>query len=187
MFVENLFFTIGVTRMTFQLDRIGFQMLRHLVENGRISHTELGKAVGLSSSSVYNRVQHLEQSGVIQGYTALLDPQKLGYGVTAFVFVQTAANPEEYQEVVQFINTSPFITEAYDVTGNAMYLLKVQARSLEELGQVLKSVRALSVVTGTETVVSLSTIRSAGFIPEATEGDDALPTSAPKTGGNQVE
>lgn len=173
--------------MTTQIDRTGFQILRHLVENGRISHTDLGKAVGLSSSSVYNRVQHLEQSGVIQGYTTLLDPQKLGYGVTAFVFVQTAANPEEYQEVVQFIMTSPFITEAYDVTGNAMYLLKVQARSLEELGQVLKSLRALSVVTGTETVVSLATMKRSSFVPETAEGDDALTTSAPKSGGGQVE
>lgn len=157
--------------MTVQIDRIGFQILRHLVENGRISHTELGKEVGLSSSSVYNRVQHLEQSGVIQGYTTLLDPQKLGYGVTAFVFVQTAAHPEEYQEAVQFMLSSPFITEAYDVTGNAMYLLKVQARSLEELGQVLKSLRTLPVVTGTETVVSLATLKSSGFVPEAPEGE----------------
>lgn len=178
---------IEVIHVTPLIDRTGLHILRHLVENGRISHTDLGKAVGLSSSSVYNRVQHLEQSGVIQGYTTLLDPQKLGYGVTAFVFVQTAANPEEYQEVVQFIRTSPFVTEAYDVTGNAMYLLKVQARSLEELGHLLKSLRALSVVTGTETVVSLATLKHASFLPEAMEGSDPLTPSTPKTGGGQVE
>lgn len=153
--------------MSVQIDSIGYQILRHLVENGRVSHTELGKEVGLSSSSVYNRVQHLEQTGVIQGYTARLDPQKLGFAVTAFLFVQTAARPEEYQETVQFFLSSPFITEAYDVTGDAMFLLKVQARSLEELGQLVKSLRALPVVTGTETVVSLATLKSAGFVPEA--------------------
>ena len=173
--------------MTVQIDRTGLQILRHLAENGRVSHTDLGKAVGLSSSSVYNRVQHLEQSGVIQGYTAVLDAQKLGYGVTAFVFVQTSANPEEYQEVAEFITTSPFITEAYDVTGNAMYLLKVQARSLEELGQVIKSVRALSVVTGTETVGSLATLKRASFVPDADEADSAQPASSSKTGGGQVD
>ncbi len=159
--------------MNLSMDRIGVQILRRLVENGRISHTELGKEVGLSSSSVYNRVQHLEQSGVIQGYTTVLDPQKLGYGVTAFVFVQTAARPEEYQETIEFIMNSPFITEAYDVTGNAMYLLKVQARSLDELGQLLKSLRALPVVTGTETVVSLATLKSSGFVPAVPQSEQS--------------
>jgi Lrp/AsnC family transcriptional regulator, leucine-responsive regulatory protein len=158
--------------MSDKIDRTGLQILRHLVADGRMSHTELGKAVGLSSSSVYNRVQHLEQSGVIDGYTTVLNPQKLGYGVTAFIFVQTSAGPEEYQQVAQFVAASPFITEAYDVTGDAMFLMKVQARSLEELGDLLKALRGLPVVTSTETVISLATLKHAPFVPESADGEN---------------
>ncbi|MGH3324964.1 MAG: Lrp/AsnC family transcriptional regulator, partial [Streptomyces sp.] len=68
-----------------ELDR---QIVDLLVKDGRMSYTDLGKATGLSTSAVHQRVRRLEQRGVVRGYTALVDPESVGLPLTAFISVK---------------------------------------------------------------------------------------------------
>ena len=70
------------------IDRYNERILHELVENGRISNTELAERVGLSASATLRRVQELERSGVISGYRARLDPAAVGLGFTAYIQVE---------------------------------------------------------------------------------------------------
>ena len=68
-----------------ELDR---QIVQLLVKDGRMSYTDLGKATGLSTSAVHQRVRRLEQRGVIRGYAAVVDPEAVGLPMTAFISVK---------------------------------------------------------------------------------------------------
>ena len=85
--------------------------------NGRTPHTVLAKAVGLSSVSIHTRIQQLEQAGVIQGYTALLDEEKLGVPIMAFIHVSTQPNANEYTLFERFIVEDSTIIECHELTG----------------------------------------------------------------------
>src|SRR3546814_1685531 len=73
-----------------QLDKVGWQLLRVLQEDARLSFSELGRRVGLSSPAVAERVRRMEDSGIITGYRALVEPSKLGYPTTAFIHLKVA-------------------------------------------------------------------------------------------------
>src|SRR3954453_10344202 len=79
--------TVGSCAME-ELDR---QIVQLLVKDGRMSYTDLGKATGLSSSAVHQRVRRLEQRGVIRGYAAVVDPEAVGLPMTAFISVKRFA------------------------------------------------------------------------------------------------
>jgi Lrp/AsnC family leucine-responsive transcriptional regulator len=145
--------------MASRLDEIDLKLLDLLQRNGRTSYTALGKLVGLSSASVYARVQQLEQAGVIQGYTALLDAEKLGQPVIAFVHVTTQPNAHEYDLFERFVVDEASIVECHDLTGDDSYILKVQTTSLDGLRDLLMRIRTLPPVTQTRTAVSLARVK----------------------------
>ncbi|MDZ4721598.1 MAG: Lrp/AsnC family transcriptional regulator [Roseiflexaceae bacterium] len=147
-----------------RLDEIDLKLLELLQQNGRTPHTALGKAVGLSSASVYARVQQLEQAGVIKGYTALLDAEKLGGQIVAFIHVTTRPNAEEYTLFERFVVDEPSIIECHDVTGDDNYILKAHMASLDELRDLLARIRTLPPVTQTRTAISLAQVKDQGLV-----------------------
>ena len=70
------------------MDELDRQIVQLLVKDGRMSYTDLGKATGLSTSAVHQRVRRLEQRGVIRGYAAVVDPEAVGLPLTAFISVK---------------------------------------------------------------------------------------------------
>src|SRR5258708_38015763 len=84
------------------LDDIDLKILDLLLQDGRISHTAIGKETDLSGPSVYARVQRLEREGIIKGYPALLAPEKVGRGLAAFVRVRTQT-PEYGSAVFEWV------------------------------------------------------------------------------------
>lgn len=147
-----------------RLDDIDLKLLELLQHNGRTPHTALGKAVGLSSASVYARVQQLEQAGVIRGYTALLDVEKLGSQIVAFIHVLTRPNAEEYTLFERFVADEPSIVECHDVTGDDNYILKAHMASLDELRDLLARIRTLPPVAQTRTAISLARLKEQGVV-----------------------
>jgi Lrp/AsnC family transcriptional regulator, leucine-responsive regulatory protein len=145
-----------------QLDDIDWKLLELLQQHGRITHTALAKAVGLSSASVYARVQQLEQAGVIKGYTALIDQEKLGNQIIAFMHVTTQPNAGEYTLFERFVLEEPAIIECHDVTGDDTYILKIHIASLEALRELLARIRTLAPVTQTRTTISLARVKEHG-------------------------
>jgi Lrp/AsnC family leucine-responsive transcriptional regulator len=113
-----------------QLDRIDQRLLAELQQNGKLSNAELAGRVGLSESACLRRVKILEQAGVIQRYTALLDPLKVGMTVGFLVRItlkgQTDRDLGLFEQAVRAV---PEVTECDLTTGGADYLLRVVARS----------------------------------------------------------
>lgn len=107
-------------------DSIDRRILQELQDNARISNTELARAVGLSPSPCLRRMRRLEESGVIRGHATLLDPVRLGLGVSVFVHVSLEKQVEEALETFEAAVTArPEIVECYLMTGDADYLLRV--------------------------------------------------------------
>ena len=101
-----------------------------LSRDGRISNLDLAAAVSLSPSACLRRVQALEAAGVITGYRAVLDPQKLGVG-TAYLTVGLNEHSKRAQEAFErAIARSPEVRECHNITGNVEYLLRVEAADL---------------------------------------------------------
>eukprot|EP00581_Thalassiosira_minuscula_P038400 CAMPEP_0184456074 /NCGR_PEP_ID=MMETSP0740-20130409/25625_1 /TAXON_ID=385413 /ORGANISM="Thalassiosira miniscula, Strain CCMP1093" /LENGTH=130 /DNA_ID=CAMNT_0026828083 /DNA_START=96 /DNA_END=485 /DNA_ORIENTATION=+ len=113
------------------MDRFDAAILTVLAEDGRISITDLAKRIGLSKSPTQARLRRLEDSGVILGYRALLDPIRLGLDHVAFVEVRL----EDTREVAlrafnEAVSRVPEIEQAHMIAGNFDYLLKVRTRDM---------------------------------------------------------
>ncbi len=115
-----------------RLDSIDIRILEAIQDNGRVSNVDLASKIGLSPSACLRRVQALESEGYVNGYSAQLNPKKLGLGVTAIVMVQIAQDNEEQMEAFQkkmlAFNEVVFCLA---VTGVADYVLRVVAPDLE--------------------------------------------------------
>lgn len=111
------------------LDAVDRRILVALQAQGRITYDELAAAIGLSASATLRRVRRLEESGVIAGYVALVDPERVGLGLTAYVNVRLAKhNSDQGSPIAEFtaaIQTWPEVVECAALTGEMDYLLRV--------------------------------------------------------------
>jgi len=113
-----------------------WKLISHLEQDGRQSFAELGDKVGLSKSPCWTRVRNLEQSGVIEGYGARLDPTALRLAVQSFVDVQIELDGHAAFEAA--VMDHPAIFECHTVAGDNDYLLRIFARSMEHLDRLLR-------------------------------------------------
>jgi Lrp/AsnC family transcriptional regulator, leucine-responsive regulatory protein len=127
-------------------------ILRLLAADGRMSFTDLGKATGLSTSAVHQRVKRLEQRGLIRSYGAVLDYDAVGLPLTAFISVRPidASQPDDSPERLRDIAE---IESCWSVAGDASYLLKVRVANPTDLEELLARIRAAANVTTTTTIV----------------------------------
>ena len=135
-----------------ELDR---RIVELLVADGRMSYTDLGKATGLSTSAVHQRVRRLEQRGVIRGYAAIVDPESVGLSLTAFVSV-APFDPSAPDDIADRLAGVAEIEACHSVAGDENYLLKVRVATPGALEHLLARIRTLAGVS-TRTTVVLST------------------------------
>ena len=130
-------------------------ILSLLATDGRMSFTDLGKATGLSTSAVHQRVKRLESRGLIQGYAALVDHEQLGRPLTAFISITPidSSQPDDYPERLVEI---PEIESCWSVAGEESYILKIRVATPRALEDLLGRVRAAANAT-TRTTIVLST------------------------------
>ncbi|MGP3966445.1 Lrp/AsnC family transcriptional regulator [Streptomyces sp. 6N223] len=127
------------------LDETDMRILAALQRDGRASYAELARAVAMSPSAVTERVRRLESSGVISGYAAVVDPERLGFTILAFVRV--AYPTGNYKPFHDLLDTTPEIIEAHHVTGEDCFVLKVLARSMRDLERTTGRIATLGTVT----------------------------------------
>ena len=126
-----------------------------LAKDGRISYTDLGKALGMSTSAVHQRVRRLEQRGVVKGYTAKVDHQALGQQITAFISI-TPIDPAAPDDIPERLHEITAIEECHSVAGDENYILKVRVETPTALEDLIAQVRGAAHVS-TRTTVVLST------------------------------
>lgn len=123
------------------LDSTDAALLDALQRNGQATAQELGELLNLSPSQAGRRRQRLEEAGVIRGYRARLDPERLGLDVQAFVQVQLARHgAQEGAEFARLLRIRPEIVSAWTMTGEADYLLRVYCPDLPSLNRLIHEV-----------------------------------------------
>ncbi len=138
------------------VDALDRKIIAALRENGRATYAELGRTIGLSASSVHERVGKLEAAGVITGYHAVVNPSTVGLGVTALVGIQptdTAENDELADELAGL----PEVESCYAVAGDEAFVVKVRVSTVDDLERSLGRLRRIAGVARTRTTVVLST------------------------------
>ncbi|MFC7061017.1 Lrp/AsnC family transcriptional regulator [Halobacillus seohaensis] len=120
-----------------ELDNIDFQILRLLFENSRVQWKYLGEQIHMTGQAVGNRINKLEENGVIKAYSLIVDEMKLGLPYTAFVIMHMkTANHDSF---IGFINDRKEVVEAHRISGEGCYLLKIKIKSQEELNHLLNN------------------------------------------------
>jgi Lrp/AsnC family leucine-responsive transcriptional regulator len=147
------------------LDAIDATALATLLEQGRVTWADLGADLGLSAPAAAERVRRLEASGVIRSYTALLDAQRLGYTLTAFVSV-ILERSKHAPAFLKMIAALPEVQECHHVAGEHDYLLKVRCRNTLDLERIItQHLKADSLVARTHTTIVLSTSKETPALP----------------------
>jgi Lrp/AsnC family leucine-responsive transcriptional regulator len=117
------------------LDDTNRRVLEELQGDARLSMAELGRRVGLSAPAVGERVQRLEQAGVITGYRAEIDPRAIGYPIAAVVRVRPATR--QLPKIPEIARDTPEVVECHRITGEDCFFIKLHLRSIEDLEEIL--------------------------------------------------
>jgi Lrp/AsnC family leucine-responsive transcriptional regulator len=118
-----------------ELDAANVRILRALGEDPRMSMSALGRRVGMSAPAVTERVQRLEEAGVIRGYRLDIDPAALGFPVAAWVRVRPG--PGQLTKIAELAVTLPEVVECHRITGEDCFLMKVYVPAVDQLESVL--------------------------------------------------
>jgi Lrp/AsnC family leucine-responsive transcriptional regulator len=153
------------------MDAIDRGILDALQDDARMSRGQIGERVGLSVAAVHERIRKLERAGIIRGYGAILDPDRVGCSLAAFVQV-FIERPKYETRFLREVAGMPEVQECHRVTGSATCLLKVRVGTRDALQTlILDRVNALQGVRQTETIVVLSTTKETPRIQLGPESD----------------
>lgn len=121
-----------------KLDRIDRKILHDLQENGRMTNVELAERAGISAPPCLRRVRALEESGVIRGYHADVDPVTLGYSISVWAQVGLSSQSEaDLNKFESMVREWPLVRECYLVSGEADYILKIVAKDWDSYQKFL--------------------------------------------------
>ena len=117
------------------LDELDQKIVSLLIRNARMSYSEIGQQVGISRVAVKMRVQALEQKGIIEEYTTIINPQKISGAVSCYFEIET--KPDMLAEVAEILKKNDTITQIYRVTGKSKLHVHAVASSSEEMEKLM--------------------------------------------------
>nr|MBC7613298.1 Lrp/AsnC family transcriptional regulator [Pseudopedobacter sp.] len=150
-----------------ELDKIDFNILKILQENGRITNLQLSQYIGLSPAPTLERVRKLENSGYIKSYHALVDEEKLGLGIKTFIQVSLDFHQQDtIQTFLDEIKEIKEITECHHVTGQCDFLLKAYVKDIKTYEQlIMQKISRITVVKTFHTMMIMSTSKKEPIVP----------------------
>ena len=174
--------------MSTQIDDFDRKILRFLQKDARLTNNELSERVNLSASQCSRRRMRLEESGVIKGYHAELDREMLEVGIVNIITVTLAThNPDNARRFSRLVRDLPEVLEAYALTGEMDYLIKVVTADLKGLSDFVNEVLLPhESVQHVKTAIVLDTLKEGGALPigDGTKEGGALPVKdGPKGSG----
>ena len=156
---------MATTQQNTRLDVLDRKILSRLMEDGRVTWAQLASEVGLSAPAVTERVRKLERLGVIDGYSARVNPEAVGYGLLAFVAVGLS-DPDHHAEMLRQAEATPEIQEYHIVAGDYDYLLKIRCTDSKHLERLLREkVRSVAGVARTQSTIVMLTSKETCAVP----------------------
>lgn len=120
------------------LDELDQKIIQLLVKNARMSYSDIGEEIGISRVAVKARIQSLENKGIIEEYTTIINPQKINGAVSCYFEIET--KPDSFKEVTDILNKNNIVTQIYRVTGRDKLHVHAVASSNEEMERFLHDV-----------------------------------------------
>lgn len=120
------------------LDELDQKIIQLLVKNARMSYSDIGEKIGISRVAVKARIQALENKGIIEEYTTIINPQKISGAVSCYFEIET--KPDYFKEVTDILNKSSIVTQIYRVTGRDKLHVHAVASPNEEMEHFLHDV-----------------------------------------------
>ena len=120
------------------MDEVDQKIVQLLIRNARMSYSDIGQQVGISRVAVKSRIKALEEKGVIEEYTAIINPQKISGAVSCYFEIELS--PEHFEAAVNILRENPIITQIYRVTGRCRLHVHAVASSNEEMDDLLAKV-----------------------------------------------
>jgi Lrp/AsnC family leucine-responsive transcriptional regulator len=147
------------------VDALDRKILSELMQNGRVTLSELSEKLGLSSPSLSDRIRKLEKKGIIRGFTVLVDPEKTGYSLLAFLEV-TLEKPLHRKPFLDLVADMEEVLECHHMAGDYDYLLKVRCRNTAHLEEIVSDrLKSLDGIARTRTSIALSTVKESFSSP----------------------
>jgi len=147
-----------VISLSAKLDEIDREIVKHLRENARTTFVDIGKALGVSDATVYNRVKRLTEMSVITKFTVEVDEAAIGRGTSGFILVNV--KPGAVKEVSRKLVEMEKIREVHEVHGSEDLIVKVGAKNLRKLRSLILKVREIPDVVQTEFIPIFKTWKS---------------------------
>jgi Lrp/AsnC family leucine-responsive transcriptional regulator len=146
------------------IDEIDAKILELLQRRGRMQRSDVAEEVDLSISAVSERMRKLEERGVIEDYTAVVDAKRLRLDITAFIRVSVDGS-EHYSNFVEEVEDMDHVLEVHSITGAGSHLMKVRTADTTALERFLSDIQALPGVSKTTTSIVLSTFKETRTVP----------------------
>ncbi len=147
------------------MDNIDFKIIKRLMQDGRITWSELGSWLGMSAPAIADRVRRMEENGTIKNFSVNINPASIGCNVTAFVYV-ILEHPRARPPFLQLVQDCEAIQECYHMAGEEDYCLKVKVANLAELESLISDrIKGIDGVIKTRTTIALSCIKETNALP----------------------
>lgn len=148
------------------MDAIDRKILAVVQEDASLSVAEIGQRVGLSSTPCWKRLQRLEADGVITKRVALIDPEKIGLGITVFVSVETGDHSQEWLgRFADVVNAMPEVMEFYRMAGDVDYVLRVVVQDMQSYDAFYKKLIATVPLKNVTSRFAMERIKSTTSLP----------------------
>jgi DNA-binding Lrp family transcriptional regulator len=153
--------------MELRIDEIDRRLLRVLQQDSRRSVQQLGEVVGLSASACHRRLKALEESGLVRGYRAVLDAERLGFTMQFFIEVSLASQSEPVLDAFEAaVKDVPEVLECHLMAGQSDYILRVICRDHEDFERLHRRLLArLPGVARVHSNMSIRTVKALGGLP----------------------
>lgn len=138
----------------YRFDEIDHIILDMLIDNSRTPFTDIAKKTNTSAGTIHVRVKKMEEAGIIQGSSLIVDYEKLGYNFVAYVGV-FLNKTSQTEFVMQRIQAIPFVTVAHITTGKFNVFCKVRAKDTKHAKEIIYQIDDIDGVARTETMISL--------------------------------
>jgi Lrp/AsnC family transcriptional regulator len=148
------------------MDAIDRKILAVVQEDASLSVADIGQRVGLSSTPCWKRLQKLEAEGVITGRVALIDPDKIGLGITVFVSVETCDHSQEWlARFAELVSAMPEVMEFYRMAGDVDYMLRVVVRDMQSYDAFYKKLIAAVPLKNVTSRFAMERVKSTTALP----------------------
>lgn len=150
------------------MDAIDRKILTVVQQDASLSVADIGQKVGLSSTPCWKRLQRLEADGVIMRRVALIDPEKIGLGITVFVSVETGDHSQEWlAKFAEVVNAMPEVMEFYRMAGDVDYVLRVVVHDMQSYDTFYKKLIATVPLKNVTSRFAMERIKSTTALPIA--------------------